>query len=347
MTASLLSRRHPFILAVARSLAGACAVEGGERLVVAVSGGADSVALLIALHALSRSQRWEFDLAVAHIHHHLRDEAEDEARQVEALSQRLGLPFHRRDVHPADEGGNLESVARRLRYKALAEIASKIDADAIATAHHADDQLETILMRLIRGASLRGLAGIAPRQRLAGFTIIRPMLEVTREQAIDLLQACGETWVEDHTNRDIARWRARLRADVLPVLKSLRGDASTKASQAASQLQAASRWVDRYVEGLRRRLGLTETQTQASLPRDKAQGLSPFVLGELLRQQSQALGLGADQLPTRLTDQIIAAIRDQGGEARQFKLAGGMVVEVTADHVTWDTAPSKPPGPTN
>ena len=161
---------HPLVRAVAEGLRHHCGVREGARLIVAVSGGADSVALLRALAILAPRRNWNLNLAVGHVQHHLRKRgAEADARFVAALAKKLELPFLRADLEPPRPAkGNREDWARKERYGALAEMAQAFGASFMVTAHHGDDQLETMLMRLVRGCSVRGLAGMRWRRRLAG-----------------------------------------------------------------------------------------------------------------------------------------------------------------------------------
>lgn len=236
--AIIAMRRHPFAAAVEAGLA-RCGVGAGDRLLIACSGGADSVALLLAAASLATLDKWALDIHIAHVHHHLRDDADGDAALVARLAERYELPHHRSDIQPGDASGNTEANARRMRYDALAAIAHDIDADHIATAHHADDQLETLLMRLIRGAGPRGLRGILPTRKCTPSRgrLIRPMLRVTHDEALAYLRDCDQPWREDHTNTDTTRTRARLRAEVLPVLKSLNPNASQNAAKATERLR--------------------------------------------------------------------------------------------------------------
>ncbi len=217
---------HPFVRRVAHGLRHRCGVGDGAGVVVAVSGGADSVALLRAMHLLAPRRTWHLRLIVGHVQHHLRDDAEDDARFVEQLAATLGLPFARSDIHPQHHGANVEATARRQRYAALAQIAVEHDAGVLATAHHADDQLETVLMRLVRGTGVAGLRGIAWKRPVShdepsATAVIRPMLAATRADALTFLGQLQQLWREDHTNADASRLRARLRRDVLPHLRDL------------------------------------------------------------------------------------------------------------------------------
>ncbi len=323
-------RRHPLTQAIARSARSDCRLAGGERLVIAISGGADSVALLRALHALADQREWSLDLHVAHVHHHLRQDADSDAGFVAELARRLGLPHHRRDVHPRPD----EDDARRMRYAALREVASETDADAVVTAHHANDQLETMLMRLLRGASVRGLAGIRPRRRLDGLTVLRPMLRVSRDDVLAFLGDMDQPWREDHTNRDTTRVRARLRAEVLPVLADVQPDAAVKANDCADQLGRAAAMMRRLAARVRRRC-VRRAGQGATMDRAAARRLDRAVLGAVIRRVCRELGAPPDQLSARAIDPIADAAGDDRGEVRTFTLAAGLTVEVNGHALTW------------
>ena len=206
-------------------------VGADAHLVVACSGGRDSVALLRGLALLAGRRGWRLRLTAVHVQHHLRGAAaEGDAAFVAELAEELGVAYLRRDVRPGPLPGNVEANARRLRYAALRQAAESCGANFVATAHHADDQLETLLMAMLRGTTAAGMRGIARRRPLSpGVTLIRPMLDATHDQATAFLGHLDQPWREDATNRDTGRTRARLRRDVLPTLRNLRPDAALKA----------------------------------------------------------------------------------------------------------------------
>ena len=195
-------------------------LRGGETVLAAVSGGADSVALADVLAALH--PELGLTVHVLHVHHGLRPEADADAESVRALCERLGLPFHLERVRvrrpgPGEAGAaweGLEAEARRARYAAFRARAAALGASRVATGHTADDQAETVIMRLLAGAGPRGLAGIAPARGL----YVRPLLEARRADVLAHLAARGLAWVEDASNRDPAFLRNRIRHDVLPFL---------------------------------------------------------------------------------------------------------------------------------
>lgn len=190
----------------------------GDRIGVAVSGGADSVALLCLLEDL-RSELG-ITLCVLHLNHQLRgSESDADEAFVRSLAEKGTLQCYvgRWDVaaEAKRHGWNLEDAGRRLRYEFFNGIAREVSATRIATAHTADDQAETVLARIIRGTGLTGLSSIQPRMG----QVVRPLLDVRREALREYLCARGQKWREDASNRDLQQSRARLRHQLLPQLE--------------------------------------------------------------------------------------------------------------------------------
>jgi tRNA(Ile)-lysidine synthase len=186
-------------------------------VLVAVSGGADSVALLTALRRLVPSGL-ERRLIVAHAEHDLRDSAGDDRAFVAGLAERYGLPFIWRRVEVRDDHGDegLEGRARRLRYAYLLEAAETHGARHVMVGHTADDQAETILLRMLRGTGLAGVGGMARARELGtGISLLRPLLEVRREAVRRFLECLGQPWREDPTNADRRHARNFIRHEVL------------------------------------------------------------------------------------------------------------------------------------
>lgn len=190
----------------------------GVRLVVGVSGGADSLALLRALASLERQH--PLRLTAAYVDHGLRPGESDAERElVRECAAGLGLSFHAPLVDVAGRAArdrlSLEHAAREERYAALRELALRLEGAVIAVGHTADDQVENLLLRLLRGAGRRGLSGMRFREG----DIVRPLLSVTRAQVLDYLAHLGQPYLEDSSNRDRRFWRNRLRHEVLPRLE--------------------------------------------------------------------------------------------------------------------------------
>ena len=189
------------------------------RVVVAVSGGSDSVALLHILHELARTDPFAL-AALAHFNHQLRGAASDEDEAFcRGLAQQFDLPFVADTAEVAtiarNEQRSREDTARRLRYEFLRETAKTVRAERIAVGHTRDDQAETLLLRLMRGAGPRGLAGIYPRAA----DVVRPVLEVSRDDLRSYLAEAGATFREDESNADVAIPRNRVRHELLPFLR--------------------------------------------------------------------------------------------------------------------------------
>ncbi len=208
-------------VAVAEMVARHQLLHAVTRLGVAVSGGADSVALLHLLLPECRARG--IAPTVLHLNHGLRAEADEEARFVEALAADAGVPFVSRRValaeRPAD-GRSLEMAARDARLDFFRHAYEECALDALATGHHADDVAETLLMRLARGAGAAGLAGLRPHTHLDGCRMIRPLLAISGAALRAWLRERGLTWCEDASNRDPAIPRNAVRHVVLPHLEA-------------------------------------------------------------------------------------------------------------------------------
>ena len=203
----------------------------GDSILVAVSGGADSVALLCLMH--DGAARLRCRVFAAHVHHHLRGaDADSDAEYCAELCGRLGIPLTVEHLEPErPRGTSPEAWWRHERYRALEEVRRRQGCAAIATAHTGDDQAETVLLKLLRGAGPRGVAGI---RRRSG-TVIRPLLDVPRAALRDYLTGRGVGWREDLTNSDLAFPRARIRNEILPVLdRSFPGSSGQLAAFAAT-----------------------------------------------------------------------------------------------------------------
>jgi len=220
----------------------------GSRVIVGLSGGSDSVALTLLLRTLS--EHGGFTLAaLAHVNHRLRPEADRDEQFCREFAAGVGLPIHVESLdvrqYAASQRLSIEDAARRLRYEALRRCARDVGADRIAVGHTRDDQAETFLLKLIRGAGLTGLGGIYPQRG----EIIRPLLDVSRQELRDYLRAANQTWMEDDTNADLRNPRNRIRHRVLPELNlAAGGDTVPAIARAAGLAREDSGWLDEVAE---------------------------------------------------------------------------------------------------
>jgi len=216
----------------------------GSRLLVGVSGGSDSVALTLLLQELSEQDGFSV-VSLAHLNHRLRCTAPRDEQFCRDLARRVGLPIV---VESIDVGAyaqtqrlSVEDAARRLRYDFLHRAAESLAADRIAVGHTRDDQAETFLLKLIRGAGLTGLAGIYPRRD----AVIRPLIEVGRTDLRQYLESRGQSWVEDETNDDLENPRNRIRHKMLPEMDRAGNASSTPAiARAAAIVREDGQWLD-------------------------------------------------------------------------------------------------------
>lgn len=229
----------------------------GTTVLAAVSGGADSVALLHLLAAERVRTGRPSSLAAGHVNHRLRGvDSNEDAAFVKRLAGRLGIPYFEATLPEGAlprTGAGLapEDLARRLRYEALAGLARDAGASLVATAHTADDQAETVLFRMARGAGVRGLAGMAPRARVHGVRIARPLLDATRVEVLEYVKRHRLEWREDASNASLGATRNYIRHEVLP---RLRDRVNPAVGQALVRQADLFRELDGYLETEARRV---------------------------------------------------------------------------------------------
>jgi len=194
-------------------------ISKGDKIIVGVSGGPDSVCLLYILNSLK--EELSFRLYVVHLDHMLRKNSGKEAAFVRSLAKRLGIPavIARVDIKALAANGSIEEVARNARFKLFSKAAKSFKANKIALGHNLDDQAETVLMRLLRGSGLYGLSAIQPKKLIHGKTIIRPLLEIRRKDIERFLTSRRIKFCLDESNLDDVYLRNRIRNSLLPLLE--------------------------------------------------------------------------------------------------------------------------------
>lgn len=327
------ARRHPLVHDVASALERYGLTSTGEYVVVGASGGADSTALLLAMAELCKrtgKAGVPFIRPVAvHVHHHLRDSADIDAAFVQELCDALKIELRTVHVDPGQSPGNVSAAARVLRYRALGEESSKIGAKIVAVAHHADDQFETILMAMCRGAGLDGLTGMPiVRELKDGVRLLRPLLWSRRAECEDLCKAAGVQWVDDPTNDDLNRSRARLRHEVIPILDELWPDAAKRAVGAAELVRAAQVALERQLDNT------FGSAAVSSWTRNTISALDEPVLAAGLRRAALFLAPHtADKLGQRQLNEAAQAVRSATGEKKSFDWPGGLKLEIDSERV--------------
>ena len=331
----------------------------GMRLAVGLSGGADSVALLCAL--AQHSRELGLVLHAAHLHHGLRgEEADSDLEFCRDLAARLQIPFHEARVDTAAEaranpgstaaglgprGGNpatgkpaesIEEAARRLRYAWFRELLSTAPLDAVATAHTLDDQAETVLAKFLRGAWTEGLSGIHPKlERPAAMgCIIRPLLATARAEVEAFLNAIGQPWREDSSNKQLSFTRNRIRHELLPQLELWNPQLRTHLANMARLARDEESWWQAELDRLAPQLilrgrpvrgGGRATSEGVALDCTRLAGLAPALERRLLRRAAAELGAEPDFAATEAL--LSLALSGHAGQRRE--LANGFSAERT------------------
>ncbi|HEU5350678.1 MAG TPA: tRNA lysidine(34) synthetase TilS [Terracidiphilus sp.] len=320
----------------------------GLRLAVGLSGGADSVALLRALAEVGRELG--LVLHAAHLHHGLRGaEADADLAFCRDLAAQLNIPFHHARVDTAAEARpnpahgkpaeSLEEAARRLRYSWFQQLLSKIPLDAVATAHTLDDQAETVLAKILRGAWTEGLSGIHPKlESPEGGPILRPLLAVTRAQIEDYLRVLDQPWRTDSSNADAAFTRNRIRHQLLPALDTFNPRLREHLAQMALLARDEESFWQSELERLAPQLLLTGRpvrgggraaspglDAELALDITRLVALPSAVQRRLLRHAAAQLGHQPDFTAT----ESLRALALSGRAGQKLPLAGGLLAERT------------------
>ncbi len=283
----------------------------GERIGVAVSGGADSVALLLALDRLAAER--EIRLGIIHVNHALRG-AESDADEafVRGLAERLGLPIRVRRLAAGELCENLEAAGRAARYGFFEELLAEDVYDRVATGHTRSDQAETALFRLLRGAGVSGLAGVRPTREPG---VIRPLIDLEGAEIRTWLREQDVDWREDSSNQDPRFDRNRLRHELLPLLRrewnpKIDAALARQAAQAARDEDYWRRTVDAQVESL------IAVRSAGAVVLDcaRAARVHPALLGRILRRLSIDLGASPDAFGADRVADLTELAADSAGD---------------------------------
>ncbi|MCX8082979.1 MAG: tRNA lysidine(34) synthetase TilS [bacterium] len=212
-------------------------INDGDRVLIAVSGGPDSVFLFYFFQYLKKF--YDIQFSVAYIHHHLRKEADEELKFVENLVKKYKVPFYSKDIWIKGKTG-IEEKAREARYKALYSTAKKYACNKIAVGHTLDDNVETIIMRFVKGTGIAGLSGISPEKNLflrSKIIVIRPLLCIEKQEIIKFLKEKGIEYRIDETNLSTDFFRNRVRLEIIPFLLKYNPQFKKKLAQMSFLLQ--------------------------------------------------------------------------------------------------------------
>jgi tRNA(Ile)-lysidine synthase len=293
------------------------------------------MALLHLLLELNRSAGWQLRLHVAHLNHGLRgEEANADAAFVQAACDSLALPctIDQRDVRAgaAAEGLSIEEMSRRERYAFFERVCLQSGMRTVALGHHADDNAETILHRVLRGTGLRGLAGI-PRSRPLGpgseIRVVRPLLSFTKAELRTYLVDAGIAFREDRTNVSNEPMRNRIRNLILPQIEA---QVNPQVRDALNRLGLQARWLDEFLQETVHRtfetLVISRTDRSLAMNAEAVLRKSRIVQTELIRMAYASLGLGEQDLSFGHLNAVLEILSDPAS-GKQIQLPGGLVVE--------------------
>ena len=215
-------------------------IKRNSHLLVACSGGVDSMALLHFLH--KKMNHFSIQLSCVHVDHMLRgEESYEDLQFVKAYCDERGIPFYGKSIPIPEiverDGGNVQAICRNERYNYFQQVMHQIEADNLVTAHHADDQVETVLMSLTKNSSITGLKGINPIRKFSTFHIIRPFLAVTKEEIREYLLSNKISWREDVSNAKNVYTRNRFRNQIMPVMRQENEQLATNVLQLTEQIR--------------------------------------------------------------------------------------------------------------
>jgi tRNA(Ile)-lysidine synthase len=316
--------------------------KSAPAIVLAVSGGPDSIALMWLAARWRRTLTRGPRLIAVTVDHGLRPEAAREAREVKRLARQLDLPHRTLRWRGAKPKTGVPAAARAVRYRLLAEMARASGATHILTAHTSDDQAETLLMRMLRGSGIAGLAAMARQSEREGVWLARPLLDIPKSQLVATLNKAKIAFADDPTNRDTSYTRPRLRA-LMPKLAEEGGDVRSLVRLAA-RLARANAALEVLADGAERYLALRNRNDAARFGFDASAfaGLSEEIRLRLLMRAIDRAGhegpaeLGKAETLLAALDRAIAK-----GEGRLKQTLAGAVISLTGGRIHIEPAPPR------
>ena len=291
---------------------------------MALSGGADSVCLLLKMIEEGRS------VEAVHCNFHLRgDESDRDEAFVVSLCERLGVPLHRVHFDTREYAAlhkvSIELAARELRYRYFEQLRRDIGAEAIMVAHHRDDNVETVLMNLVRGTGIRGMAGIRP----VNGHILRPLLDMSRQDIEDYLEKKGETYVTDSTNLEDDATRNKFRHHVIPLLQSLNPKASENIHSTSRHIAEAEKILSWAIQEAKRSVFSVEPSSAIIDVSSLLSFVSPsYLLNEICRDYGFTPSQSEDMLAASSSSHVGATFLSPSHIAAIATVAGSLCIQI-------------------
>jgi tRNA(Ile)-lysidine synthase len=279
-------------------------LEKKEKLLLGISGGPDSIFLLYFFAGLVKE--YKLRLVCAHFNHHLRDEADEEERFVRKTCAQLDIKCISagKDVKSFFDGDSLEQTARNLRYDFFLNCARSEKIKKLALAHHKDDLVETVLMRIIRGTGLRGLRGFLPKSRYRGLTVIRPLVEIRKSEILSWLKAKEVSYCLDQSNLDEKFLRNKIRHKLIPLLEEMNPNISNGLFNLGISAGQDYEFIYAYSQKEFAALRNRSSRNQIGLDIEGLKKLSPAIFNNVIRIAIEELKGNTRKIDNRHIDEI-------------------------------------------
>ncbi len=315
-------------------------IHTNEKVVIGVSGGADSVCLLLLLS--EHKKHCDMELTAVHINHMIRVEEADRDEdfvldlcrklEVPCILKRIDVPGQAKAFHESEE-----EAGRRVRYDVFCEIARKQNA-VIAVAHHRDDNAETVLLNVVRGSGSRGLSGMQPKSEMNGCTVIRPLLKISRAEIEEYLNERGVTYCTDSTNADDGYARNAVRLNVLPKLSEINSRAAEHITKAAEQLSEIEAYLEEETEieyaqivSLRESVSVHEDGIKLSIHIPSLTALHPVIAKRVILKAIAAAAERAKDITSAHVAEVLQLAELQSG--RKVSLPYGLLARRQYDEI--------------
>ena len=320
----------------------------GDKVLAAVSGGADSVCLLLVLKKLEGLLKIHVEAVT--VNHGIRGESADgDVEFVRALCMKYKIPVHVCRVNVPElvkrEQISEEEAARQARYECFADVAEEIGAGVIAVAHHRDDNCETVLHHLFRGSSLKGLGGMVPRRKLQQFCVIRPFLETSRQEIEDWLREYRISWRTDETNLENDYTRNRMRHHVIPLVeREINEQASAHVVQAAGYIAQAQELIEEIAVQWLKQYGIREDgQESFGIFTEPLFRCRPIVRREIFMQSCREIAQNPGLKDVGHVHLEMLERLAEGETSRRVELPGRILVKKEYDRLIFCQSPRKGP----
>lgn len=291
-------------------------IKKGDRLVLGVSGGPDSVALLMIMADFQKKEN--LNLIVAHVNYGLRgQDSERDEKLVRELSQKLGLKVLVKKYYAKKRAGNPEELMRDFRYSFFEEIRKKYRFDKVVVAHTLDDRVETFLMNLIRGSGIRGLISLKEKRD----RIIRPLLEVKKSEIVTWLKKKNIKFRIDKSNQDNSFYRNSIRNELIPLLeKKYNPSVKNKIFNLAQQLEEITNLVENKLKYVYNNVVIAQKEKELVLDGNKLNQMSDFWQGECFRRVVKSLGEDLSDITQANAVEFSKIIKSAKGKRQKMKL---------------------------